>query len=140
MTEWEHDGQYWLSEGLINLWWNPKVSDRADFGKDPPVLRREMLDWMEERGVSYLPEPMVGPPLWVFPTVELRREFIELFLETEDRMREIIDAGVAEQREKTRLLWIDQGSRIDARGYKIYRHPEYEVDTIFFDGDDVDDY
>lgn len=139
MTEWEHDDQYWLSEGVLNLWWNPKTCDGADFGNDPPVLRREVLDWMEERGVRYYPEPMVGPPLWVFSTSELRDEFKELFLETEERMREIIDEGVAREREKSRRLWIEQGSRVDSRGNKTYRHPELKLDVLFIDGDDINE-
>lgn len=137
MTEWEdEDGTFSLCEGLLNIWWNPKLSRREDFGVDPPRLLPEVTAWIASSpGAVFYATPMVGPPIWVFPSAEMRQRFKDDFLETEERMREIIDAGVAAKKAEEVRKWYEQGKPRDeeGRGYidvmmtEFFGQPESEA-------------
>jgi hypothetical protein len=107
---WEYEDKFVVCEGLLQLWWNPKTCDRKDFGKDPPVLRPEVTDWLTAHPeVSYVVEPLVGPPYWEFPSGELRQEFMDRFLETPERMEEIIRSGVEAKSAERYKTWLKLG-------------------------------
>lgn len=142
MTEWESEGNaFGLTEGLIYIWWNPKMSAKKDFSADPPVLVPAVGEWLAAHpDVRYYPEPMVGPPMWIFPSHDLREEFKGLFLETRERMEEIIAEALVEKTAVETKLWYAQGKpRRDGRAYvtkrmsRFHGEPEEDIDIIIRD-------
>jgi hypothetical protein len=81
MPDFDGEDGFYLTEGLLQIWWNPKLSDHKDFHADPPVFIQSYHDWMSlHPEIEYYPTPVVGPPMWKFPSSERREEFKETFL------------------------------------------------------------
>ncbi len=112
MTEYEYEGTYYLTEGLIYIWWNPKLCDKKNLGADPPKLKLEVARWLKAH-----PEVKYRHGIeWSFPSAELRQEFKDIFLETRERMEEIIEAGIAAKKAEEVAEWHRQGKLRDSKG------------------------
>lgn len=131
METWDHEGEFFLTEGLLYIWWNTKLSDPASFHADPPVFVRPYHDWMTAHpDVEYYPTPMVGPPIWKFPTADLRTEFAATFLETKERMEEIIQEQVAIRKAEDLAAWKAQGEPRDEDGYAYFFSEKHQRNLI----------
>jgi hypothetical protein len=116
-SEFEHEGVFFLTVGLLHIWWNPKMSAREDFHADPPVFIQAYNDWITAHpNVGYDSTPFVGPPMWKFPSEASRQDFKDTFLETPERMRAIMDEQIAARKAEERQMWFDQGKRRNERG------------------------
>ncbi len=128
MDDWEHENEFFLTEGLLYIWWNPKLSAKDNFHADPPVFIQSYHDWMAAHpDVRYFPEPIAGPPMWIFPSAELRQEFNDTFLETRERMKEIIAEGVKSRKEAEIRKWNEQGRPRSEEGVAYYEEGENKI-------------
>lgn len=104
MTEYDdlERAEFYLTEGLLNVWWNLRLVDEEHRFVDPPVLNRAHAAWVAGHpGVTVLLAGM-GPPTWTFPSAELREEFKSLFIASPEEISAAQDDEEALERGRRR--------------------------------------
>lgn len=116
-TRWEHEGRFFITQGLLQIADMPRLQADEDHWSDPPKFRPEVVTWLAEHPeVNYVATPMIGPPWWDFPSAELLEEFSELFFETEEQQLVEREARVKRWHQRMHDKWVEQGSRLDQKG------------------------
>lgn len=78
-TTYEYEDEFFLGLGLIQIWWNEKLCPPTSKFKDPPRLRKAVMQFLQEHSARYAPNTVIGPPLFIFRSDEDRALFIATF-------------------------------------------------------------
>lgn len=114
-STWEHEGRFFITQGLLQIADMPRLQADEDHWSDPPKFRPEVTAWLDQHPtVKYVATPMIGPPWWDFPSEELRQEFSEKFFETDEQQLIYRAERVERWRQSFRDRWVEQGSRLDS--------------------------
>lgn len=70
----EHDGKTYHQVGLMQAWVRGYTDPRIHMTTEPPAWKDDFLTWITSHE-SQIREPMIGPPMIVFPSPEMAEEF-----------------------------------------------------------------